>query len=108
MYKRQVHSITHIRHDLAPGTLVVNSRFSKKYFTDPELRAKLIALVKSYFELGGLQLQMNVVDQAVLEDAMEHPEKHGDLIIRMGGYSEFWTHLDDELRRSVLSRVEHE
>ncbi len=89
----------------APGTLVVNIRLSKKLFAD---REKVKALVRGYFALGGLQLQINVVDQAVLRAALEHPEQHGDLIIRMGGYSEYWTHLSRALQESVLQRVEHE
>ena len=89
----------------APGTLVVNTRFSKKLFAD---REKVKALVRGYFALGGLQLQINVVDQSVLRDALEHPERHGDLVIRMGGYSEYWNNLSRALQESVLERVEHE
>ena len=101
-------SVTRIKHHLAPGTLVVNVRFAKSLFAADSARAKLKELIRSYFELGGMQLQVNVVDQKVLEDAFEHPENHGDLIIRVGGYSEYWIHLDDDLRRSVLERIEHE
>jgi formate C-acetyltransferase len=101
-------SVSRIRHDLAPGTLVVNARFSRRYFDDPDQRRKLQELIQTYFELGGMQLQVNVVDQAVLQDAYAHPERHGDLIIRVGGYSEYWTRLDDDLRRAILERIEHE
>lgn len=101
-------SVARLRHSLAPGTLVVNARFSHKYFTDRATRKKLIDLIRTYFDLGGMQLQINVVDQAVLRNALAHPELHGDLIIRVGGYSEYWTRLDDDLRRSILERTEHE
>ena len=47
-------------------------------------------------------------DQATLQAAVQDPEKYGDLIIRVGGYSEYWSRLDDSLRRSILERVEHE
>ena len=90
---------------LAPGTLVVNIRLSKKLF---EQREKVKALVRGYFAMGGLQVQINVVDQALLRDALEHPEQHGDLIIRMGGYSEYWNRLSRALQESVLERIEHE
>ncbi|NSW57896.1 MAG: hypothetical protein HPY44_17980 [Armatimonadetes bacterium] len=101
-------SVSRVRHDLAPGTLVVNARFSRRYFDNPDQRRKLQELIQTYFELGGMQLQVNVVDQAVLQDAYAHPERHGDLIIRVGGYSEYWTRLDDDLRRAILERIEHE
>ena len=101
-------SVSKIKHHLAPGTLVVNARFAKKYFKDEETRAKLKSLIRTYFDLGGMQLQINVVDQETLRDAYAHPENYGDLIIRVGGYSEYWTRLDDDLRRSILERTEHE
>lgn len=102
-----IRSVTRIRHHLAPGTLVVNARFARRFFTDDDSRAKLKQLIRTYFELGGMQIQVNVVDQAMLEEAVDHPERYGDLIIRVGGYSEYWRFLDDALRRSILERTEH-
>jgi len=92
----------------APGTLVVNIRFSKKLFREAPMREKLKALIKTYFQLGGMQIQINVVDQAVLRDAFKHPERHEDLIIRIGGFSEYWNRLSRELQLTVLERTEHE
>ena len=65
------------------------------------------ALIRSYFEMGGLQLQINVIDQATLEDAVRHPERYGDLVVRVGGYSEYWSRLSPALRESILLRTEH-
>jgi formate C-acetyltransferase len=101
-------SVGRIKHWLAPGTLVVNVRFSPRFFRDEQTRRKLKELVRTYFDLGGMQLQINVVDQDTLRAAYEHPEQYGDLIIRVGGYSEYWAHLDDALRLSILERTEHE
>jgi formate C-acetyltransferase len=54
-----------------------------------------------------MQLQINVVDQEVLRDAIAHPEQHGDLIVRIGGYSEYFTRLSPALQESLLERTEH-
>ena len=43
----------------------------------------------------------------VLRDALDHPERHGDLIVRIGGYSEYWRNLSQALRETVLERTEH-
>lgn len=104
-YLRSVASIPHF---LAPGTLVVNIRFTKRLFNDPEAREQLKALIRTYFDLGGMQLQINVVDQRVLQDALEHPDQYQDLIIRVGGYSEYFSRLGRDLQLSILERVEHE
>jgi len=92
---------------LAPGTLVVNIRLEPACFATPEQRARVRALVEGYFRLGGMQLQVTCVDREVLRDAMEHPERHAGLIVRIGGYSEYWSRLSPELRRTVLERTEH-
>ncbi len=92
---------------LAAGTPILNMRLPKGLFRSREERAKLRDLIATFFELGGLQLQLSVVDRAELEDALEHPERHGDLIVRIGGYSEYFVRLSPELQRSVLERTEH-
>jgi formate C-acetyltransferase len=86
---------------------VVNARFSKSFFRSPDERTKLKQLIRTYFDLGGMQIQINVVDQATLKDAIEHPERHEDLIVRIGGYSEYFNRLSSALKESVLERVEH-
>ena len=76
-------------------------------FDTPERRDQLKALVRSYFDLGGMQLQINVLDQETLRRACAKPEDYPDLIVRLGGYSEYFVRLSTELRRSVLERTEH-
>ena len=100
-------SVAAIPHHLAPGTLVTNARFTRDFFTTGEGREKLKHLIRTYFDLGGMQLQINVVDQEVLRDAIAHPERHGDLIVRVGGYSEYFNSLSPELKETVLERTEH-
>ena len=102
-----VRSLAAIPHYLAPGTLVMNARFSKEFFTGRTGRERLKDTIKTYFELGGMQLQINVVDQEVLKDAIEHPERHEDLIIRVGGYSEYFNRLSEALKLTILERSEH-
>lgn len=102
-----VKSVGALPHYLAPGTLVVNARFSREMFDTAEQRDKLRALVRSYFDLGGMQMQINVVDQETLRRACEKPEDYPDLIVRLGGYSEYFIRLSPDLRRSVLERTEH-
>ena len=91
----------------APGTLVVNARFAPNHFQNSRSRAKILDLVRSYFRMGGMQLQINVVDQETLRKAVEHPEDYGDLLIRVGGFTEYWRNLTPELRNTIVERTEH-
>ena len=100
-------SVAKLPHHLAPGTLVVNARFSKGLFKAPEAVRKLQDLVRSYFSLGGMQLQITVVDQETLKKALSAPEEYADLIVRIGGFSAYWHELSPDLRRTVIQRTEH-
>ena len=100
-------SAAKIGHSKAMGTLVLNMRFSPSLFKKASDRKALINLVKAYFLLGGMQVQMNVVDQKVLEDAVSHPEKYSDLIVRVGGYSEYFNKLSRDLQETIIKRTEY-
>lgn len=100
-------SVSRLAQRLAPGTLVVNLRLMPRRFAEAESRRKLQDLVRAHFDLGGMQLQVNVVDQETLSDAMAHPERRGNHIVRIGGYSEYFNRLGTDLQATVLHRVEH-
>jgi pyruvate-formate lyase len=100
-------SVARLAQDLAPGTLVVNMRILPRLLATEENRAKMRDLIRTYFDLGGMQLQVNVVDQAVLRDALAHPERHADLVVRMGGYSEYFNRLSRPLQETLLQRTAH-
>ncbi len=99
-------SVAGIPQGLAPGTLVTNLRLAPSMFA-AENRDRVKELIRTYFDLGGMQMQITVIDQETLQRAVEAPEEYGDLIVRVGGYSEYWRNLDDGLPRSVLQRTEH-
>ena len=56
---------------------------------------------------GGLQLQPTLIDQETLKKAYETPDAYPELIVRIGGYSEYYNRLSRELQFEVLKRTEH-
>jgi formate C-acetyltransferase len=54
-----------------------------------------------------MQLQVSCLSREDILDAMAHPEKHGSLVVRIGGYSEYFTRLSPKLQKTVLERTEH-
>ncbi len=92
---------------LAAGTPVLNLRFQKSLFTSDETIAKLAKLIRTFFRRGGMQIQISVLDSKELRDAQKEPDKHKDLIVRIGGYSEYFNLLDKDLQESVIERTEH-
>jgi len=89
------------------GTCVLNLRLDKANFRTPEAIRKVRQLLEVYFRQGGSQLQINVVDPQTLRDAYEHPEKHRDIIVRVGGFSDNFVLLDRTIQQEILKRTEH-
>jgi formate C-acetyltransferase len=57
--------------------------------------------------MGGMQLQVTSASREELLDALEHPEKHENLIVRIGGFSEYFNRLTPALKQSVIERTEY-
>lgn len=89
------------------GGVAVNMKFSKSTFTAQSLTV-MKGLIKAYLERGGFELQINVTDAETLKRARENPEEYKDLVVRIGGYSDYFTRLSKEMQAEVILRTEHE
>ena len=75
----------------------------------PEEQVKnLVNMLDGYFAQTGHHINVNVFDRALLEDAMEHPEKYPQLTIRVSGYAVKFTSLTREQQLDVINRTIHE
>ncbi|MBN2442773.1 MAG: hypothetical protein JXJ04_15560, partial [Spirochaetales bacterium] len=72
-----------------------------------ESRKKWISLLKTYCNLGGMQLQPTIVSHQDLLAAQKDPSAYSDLIVKVGGYSVYFTELGRELQEEIISRTEH-
>jgi formate C-acetyltransferase len=102
-----LNSVTKLPLHLAVGTPVLNIRLQRQVMESESDLRKLLALVRAYFAKGGLQIQISVLNREELLAARREPEKHGDLIVRIGGYSEYFTRLSPTLQDTVIARTEH-
>jgi pyruvate-formate lyase len=64
-------------------------------------------LMKTYFELGGQHLQLNIIDAAILRQAQESPEEFRTLSVRVVGYSAYFTALSKRVQDDLIARTEH-
>jgi formate C-acetyltransferase len=66
-----------------------------------------VALIRTYFDLGGFQIQFNIVSPDVLREAQKLPGKYRDLIVKVAGYSAQFVLLDKKLQEQIITRTEH-
>jgi len=86
---------------------VVNQKYTPDMLQDPVKRAALTAAIQVYFNQGGQEVQINCVSREMLKDAMEHPENYRDLVVRVSGFSAYFTGLDRDVQEDILHRTEH-
>ena len=101
----QIKSVLKYNHTDACSGFVFQNKFEKKMFESEKGKASFIALAKAYFAGGGQQYTVTVVSPEDLIDAKEHPENHRNLIVRVGGYSDYFVNLDKELQNNVIDRT---
>ena len=90
------------------GGTLLNQKFTPQLLEDEKGIVNLAHLVRSYFKLGGHHIQFNVVSAETLRDAQAHPEEHRDLIVRVAGYSDYFSDLGKALQDEIISRTEHQ
>jgi pyruvate formate-lyase/glycerol dehydratase family glycyl radical enzyme len=71
-------------------------------------RETLLNLVKTLMDLGGGHIQFSVLDTRTLKDAKLHPEKYRDLVVRVAGFSAFFTRLHPGVQDEIIARTEQE
>ena len=67
--------------------------------------AGIQALMRGFLALGGFFMQIDVIDNAVLLDAREHPEKYPTLAVRISGWSARFVTLDENWQRMIIERT---
>ena len=90
----------------ANGT-VLNLRLSPSVIKGEGGIARIGHLVRSYFDLGGSQLAVNVVSTDTLREAQKHPERYRDLLVKVAGYAAFFVELGEQAQNEVIARSEH-
>jgi formate C-acetyltransferase len=99
-----LNSVTRLPLGRAHNGTNLNLRFNPRW-----LRAEALAsLMKTYFELGGSQVQFNMIDTETLRDAQRNPEAYRDLVIRVSGYSALFTELSELAQEEIISRMEYQ
>jgi formate C-acetyltransferase len=100
-------SVARLNHTLVSNGSAFNQKLNPAFLRGDKGSATLAGLLRAYFQLGGMQLQWNLVDGDMLRAAQQHPEDHRDLIVRVSGYSAHFTDLEQVVQEDIIARMEH-
>ena len=100
-------SAMEVNQDPYQGTLM-NMKFHPSNMKTRADLEKLSSMVKTYLTHGGKHVQFNVVDREEMEDAKVRPEEHPELVVRVAGYSAYFTRLPESIQDEVIERTSQE
>jgi len=97
-----IKSVLKIPADEICTTIAFNIKFLRQSFEKDIEKIKY--LFKTFIESGGQQMQINVLDPATLKKALEDPENHKNLVVRVGGFSAYFHTLPRNLQEEIALR----
>ena len=90
------------------GGVLLNQKMSPLAIKEEASKKKLLHLIRTFFnDLKGWHVQYNIVSRETLLNAQQKPQEHRNLVVRVAGYSAFFTTLAPEAQNDIISRTEH-
>ena len=101
-----IKSVASIKQTDFPNGTLMNLKFHPTALSGENGWEKLAELMQTYFDLGGMELQINVISTETLRDAQKNPEKHKDLVVRVAGFSAYFIELHPSGQNDLIRRTE--
>jgi len=95
--------VAHLDHKKIADGHALNLKYTPSTTTVPKFANTIFA----FFKMGGLQVQFNIIDGKILEDAKKHPERYPDLFVRVSGYSAYFKDLNPHMQEEIITRAEY-
>lgn len=103
-----LNTILNLDHQHVTGGYALNVKINPELVhSDAGLHA-LELMLKAYISGQGPQIQFNFVDAETLKKAKAAPQNYRNLIVRIGGYCEYFVNLDQALQDEIITRTVHE
>ncbi len=88
------------------GGVSLNVKLHPAYIESDEGLRKMTSLLETYFEMGGMHVQPNVISDATLLAAQEDPDSYRDLVVKVAGYSAYFTDLGRSIQDDIIDRYQ--
>ncbi|MBE6714733.1 MAG: hypothetical protein E7575_05560 [Ruminococcaceae bacterium] len=97
-------SVSKLPLDLGVGGTTCNVLIPADHMNSEDTKGKIAALMNAFLQNGGQLAQITTASLEDMKDAKVHPEDHGDLIVRVGGFSINFIELDSLQQDEIISR----
>ncbi|MFX0046095.1 MAG: pyruvate formate lyase family protein, partial [Candidatus Hermodarchaeota archaeon] len=99
-------SVTQVDYTLYPNGIAFTLALDPGFVSGDEGLEPLVSLLRSYVELGGMQIQFNMMDSNQLVEAQSNPDAHKNLVVRVAGYSAYFVSLSEDVQNEVIGRFQ--
>jgi len=87
--------------------VTLNLRFDPEIFRSRDGMTRFAAFLRAFADQGIFQVQLNIIDTETLRRAQKEPEKYRDLVVKVAGYSAYFTQLIKPLQDGLIARTQH-
>ncbi len=87
---------------------LLNIKLSPSCVEGEEGTKKLVRFIEGFRNLKLWHVQFNVINTQTLKDAQKHPENYKNLLVRIAGYSAYFTELSKNLQDDIIARTEQQ
>jgi formate C-acetyltransferase len=101
-----VNSVTKIDLTQFPNGTVLDIMLHPSALAGDQGWQTVAAVIRSHFAQGGLAIQFNIFDPAILREAKAFPEKHADLQVRVCGWNVLFSNLRPEEQDLFIAKAE--
>jgi formate C-acetyltransferase len=99
-------SVGKIDLELASNGALLNMKFLPSFFQGEAALDSFVDLLRGFSALKIPHVQFNVVSAETLRRAQARPEEYRGLVVRVAGYSAYFTELDRALQDEIIARTE--
>lgn len=100
-------SIGKMDHARSGGGNLINFKFGNESVSGEEGLNNLIQFLDGYFVDDPQHIQVMIANRETLIEAQKHPEDYSDLLVRVSGFSTYFTLLGKNFQDELIRRTEH-
>ena len=100
-------SVSKVNHELHTAGTLLNMRLDPVSVEGDMGLARVSSIIRTLVDLNIYHIQFNITSSDVLIKAQQDPEKYKSLLIRVAGYSAYFTELCKEMQDDIIQRTIH-